>query len=863
MRKILLLLFLFGHFYTYGQLQEDFSDGDFTQNPNWVGDTDFFKVNAAGQLQSNGPAITGTALQLATRCQAVTGTTWTFEARLNLATSANNYADIYLMSDSANFKGSNSGYFVRLGGTPDEVSLFRKDAGASPVSVINGRDGTVEAAFDKIIKIKVTRDEQSRWALWLDVTGTGQHYREEGRAEDATYQSSAYLGVLVKYSAANSKGFFFDNFTVTDHSPPQIRNAQAINNLTLAVLFNEPVALTEAQAPGNYQLQHIGAPVAAVRDAGNPALVHLTFAQPIPAGLLILTVTGIIDLYQNQILASLTWSFAYTPPVVVNYRDVRINEVMADFNPTVGLPAAEFIELYNASTKTINLQGWYYADASSRSGTLPAFVLTPGSYVILCRAADTAAFRAYGNVVGLSAFPTLNDTGDEVQLYDNSGKRIDKINYTTDWYQDAGKAAGGWTLELINPLLTCAAAANWTASVDPRGGTPGKQNSVYNNIPDTQPPTLLKAALITENTIKLTFSESLDSLMARNPNAYTISPGLAVTAVTLLDPAFSEVRLTLSGSLQPRQVYQIAVRQVRDCAGNLINPEAQATVVLPEPAAIGDVVLNEVLFNPRSGGVDFVEIVNRSRKYIDLKGWQLGNIRSDSVAEVSNISADPLVIAPDQYLVLTTRPDIVQSHYPAANQSALFRMSRLPAFPDDRGTVRLFSENRKLIDQFSYEEEMHFKLLADVNGVSLERIQLQGDSSAANWHSAASTVGYATPGYKNSQYIERTPASQFFSIEPKLFTPDDDGEKDFTTINYLTGAAGYVTNITIYDANGREIKRLVKNELLAQNGFFRWDGLDERGRKVPVGYYILYIELFNLQGNVKAYKETVVVGAKF
>jgi hypothetical protein len=190
-------------------------------------------------------------------------------------------------------------------------------------------------------------------------------------------------------------------------------------------------------------------------------------------------------------------------------------------------------------------------------------------------------------------------------------------------------------------------------------------------------------------------------------------------------------------------------------------------------------------------------------------------------------------------------------------------MSRLPAYPDDQGTVLLLDGNRKMIDRFAYEATMHFKLLDDLNGVSLERIRLQGDSSAANWHSAASTVGYATPGYKNSQYFEQTPSSRFFSTEPKIFTPDDDGEKDFTTINYRTEATGYVTNITVYDANGREVKRLVKNELLGQNGFFQWDGLDEQGRKAPVGYYVLYIELFNLQGQVKAYKETVVVGARF
>ncbi|GEO05073.1 hypothetical protein AAE02nite_27370 [Adhaeribacter aerolatus] len=862
MGKILLLWFFLCHFYTYAQLQESFSDGDFTRNPTWLGDTDFFTVNAAGQLQSNGPAITGTELQLAANCQAVTGTTWEFYARLNLATSLGNYADVYLVSDSANFKGRNSGYFVRIGGTPDEVSLFRKDAGASPVYLINGRDGTIGASTNNVVRVKISRDINSRWILALDFSGTGQDYWEEGQALDATYQQSNFFGVQVKYSAANGQRFLFDDFTVTDNAPPLLRQVQVINNRTISVLFNEPVALPQAQETGNYHLQQVGSPVAAVRDLSNPALVHLTFNQTFSAGTHTLSLSGLTDLYGNRMVTSSASSFSYTPPVEVNYREVRINEVLADVSPGVGLPAAEFIELYNSSQKTINLQGWQFTDASNARGTLPAFVLTPGSYVLLCRAADTAVFRPYGKVLGLTVFPALNDSGDEVKLFDNTGKLIDKISYTTAWYRDTRKAEGGWSLELINPILTCAEASNWTVSTDPSGGTPGKQNAVFNNTPDTQPPALLKADLISSGRIKLTFSESLDSLSARNISSYTVSPGLNVTAATFTGTAYQEVVLSLAGNLQPRHVYEITVRQVRDCAGNILN-EAKATVVLPEPAVTGDVIINEVLFNPRSGGVDFLEIVNRSIKYIDLNGWQLGNIRPDSVADVSAITGEPLVIAPQQYLVLTTRPDLVQAHYPAANQLAFVKMNRLPGFSDDQGTVLLFDNSRKLIDRFAYHEEMHYKLLRDRNGVSLERIRLHGDSSAVNWHSAASTVGYATPGYKNSQYHEQTPASQFFTIDPEIFTPDEDGDKDFTTINYRTEAAGYITNITIFDAAGREVRRLVKNELLGQNGFFRWDGLDERGRKVPVGYYVLYIELFSLQGQVRTYKETVVVGAKF
>ncbi len=177
--------------------------------------------------------------------------------------------------------------------------------------------------------------------------------------------------------------------------------------------------------------------------------------------------------------------------------------------------------------------------------------------------------------------------------------------------------------------------------------------------------------------------------------------------------------------------------------------------------------------------------------------------------------------------------------------------------------MELLAPDKKVIDRFAYNEKMHFKLLDDVNGVSLERMKITGDSSAGNWHSAASTAGFATPGYKNSQYFEQVTASQLVVIEPKVFTPDGDGEKDFTTIQFQIPTAGNVLTITIYNANGFEIRRLIKNELLGAKSFFTWDGLDNQGRKAAIGTYVLLIELFDLSGKVKVYKETVVVGARF
>jgi hypothetical protein len=58
------------------------------------------------------------------------------------------------------------------------------------------------------------------------------------------------------------------------------------------------------------------------------------------------------------------------------------------------------------------------------------------------------------------------------------------------------------------------------------------------------------------------------------------------------------------------------------------------------------------------------------------------------------------------------------------------------------------------------------------------------------------------------------------------------------------------------------IRRLINNELLAIEGSFVWDGLNHNNQKAAMGIYLVYLELFDLQGNVKKYKKTCVVAGK-
>ena len=119
------------------QFTDDFTDGDFTNNPTWSGDAGLFTVTA-GELNSQNTGANN--YYLSTPSTLAANAQWDFFFNMQFGTSGANYVDVYLISDVADVTNPNDGYFVRIGGTPDEVSLY-KIVGGTPTILIDGPDG--------------------------------------------------------------------------------------------------------------------------------------------------------------------------------------------------------------------------------------------------------------------------------------------------------------------------------------------------------------------------------------------------------------------------------------------------------------------------------------------------------------------------------------------------------------------------------------------------------------------------------------------------------------------------------------------------------------------------------------------------
>lgn len=840
------------------QVTDDFSDGDLTNNPVWTPDAGANWTIDNARLRSNS-STTNSSFFITTPSTKALNAQWEFWMNLQFNTSSTNYVDVYLTSDQSNLlSATNSGYFVRIGGTPDEVSLYKMISG-TPTLLINGVDGITNST-NNTLRIKVIR-EGDLWTLERDALG-GTNYFLEGSVIDNSFNSNNFFGIRIQQSTA---GFFNRHFfdtiyageIILDTEAPILQQLQvtAINQLTLT--FNEKVTAVSAQNTLHYTaFNGFGNPASAQLQADEKTVL-LTYSQNFINGVTNqLTLSGVSDLFGNSITSFLQ-SFLFFQPLPIQYKEIIIMEIFADPLPQVGLPNAEFIELFNRGNNPVNLAELKLSDGSSISA-LAYNILLPGEYRIITATGNVSSFTSFGQTVAASNFPTLNNTGEALTLKTNTGQLVDSVNYNTDWYRDDDKLEGGWTLEMIDPNNICGEENNWSSSENPAGGTPGKINSVNANKPDLIGPRLLSAAIINPSEIVLTFDETLEKSLS--VNSFSISPTALITSLSFASISLREIKLKLNESLAERQLYTITISNLFDCAGNAIQENYNHfTFALPEVGEMGDLVINEILFNPYPGSVDFVEIFNVSGKFINLKNWLFANQDGNSIINKKVITTYDLIIAPKTYLVFTSNTKAVISLYPGSIETNFFQTT-LPSMNDDEGSIVLLQESQEGVDAFSYRDKFHNPLLKDDEGVSLERIAfLEPTQNPNNWRSANASVGFATPGYLNSNTRPDTNDGSSVVIVPEIFSPNRPGQ-DFAQINFQFDQSGYVANVSIADQQGRVIKRLANNETLGYQGFYRWDGDRDDGSKARIGYYFVWFEIYALDGTVKTYRKRVVIG---
>jgi len=545
--------------------------------------------------------------------------------------------------------------------------------------------------------------------------------------------------------------------------------------------------------------------------------------------------------------------------------DIIISEIFSDPTPVIGLPEAEYVELYNRSSTSINLINWAFADATSVKAIETDFELSPGSYVILTKSSNLDLFTSFGEVIGLSSFPSLNNGGDDLRLIDSQGELIHQVNYNNNWHE-TDKDGGGWSLEIIDPDNTCEEENNWSSSTDPLGGTPGKINSIDSDNKDETEPSILSVNIISGNQIEVKFSENLPEESLIMTDKYVIEDDddnpYNISNINICETNPNTcILIDLTEGIQEGIPLYLTASQLFDCAGNEISNEAftfiKAVAIQP-----GNILINEILFDPPEDAEDFIEVYNNSNTSLDLNTLKIADLAVYDEPVQLNLVVN--VLNPNEYVALTEDRQALIDYYNPPQEAKIVEVAQLPAFNKEEDLIVLLNETGEVIDSLTYHEDWHFSLLDDTDGVSLERIDIAKPSNfKTNWQSAAASVNYATPGYQNSQAFSIEPNNNMLiEVENTTVSPDSDGFEDFLIIKYKTGNPGWVGNIQIFDQRGRFVAHPTKNELLAESGLVKWDGLSENGERLALGIYIVYAEFFDLNGKVEKHKLPVIVAGK-
>lgn len=762
----LLILLCFGLCVQSGlraQLWDNFDDGNFSSNPIWTGTTENFIVNAQGQLQltDTDPVQTQSYLATESAMSSLDNREWRIWVKQSFAGSDNNHSRIYLSSNGNSFSytGNNSagvqGYYLKLGeaGSADVLRFYRDD-GTSTALIASGTT-LIASAFT--MRIRIIRDDAGNWIISSDNTG-GENFITETSFTETTYTTSSHFGIVCTYTGSNASGFYFDDIyagdVILDTTPPEVVSLNATSANSLDILMNENLDVASVQTLVNYSVSNgMGNPSFAILDGGNPALIHLSFNSSFtPNQAYTLTIQNLADESGNA-MSQQNINFTYHVFSEASYRDVIFNEILADPSPAVGLPEAEFVELFNAHPiATFNLNGWEFVNTNTVK-TLPEFNLAPGAFVILCDANNAALFEDYGDVIGIPSFVALANAADSLTLKKPNGEIIDVVSYKDSWFDTPSKKDGGWSLELINPDYPCQSSVNWRESQNPEGGTPGAINSVYDNTLDTTAPEVVSVEVLSLQSVRIVFSEEV-YVFPTSFSEWEITPDNHISAVELISE-LREVIIHLQNELVPPNSYQITIVGVGDCSGNIMDTEMISFTIAYQPEP-GDLAINEIMANPTPAlmmpAAEYVELRNNTSKLLDISSLKLNN--GNFVGQV--------LLEADSFVVVA---HLSNASFFANIPNVAF-MNSFPSLTNSGMLLELKNSSGIVFDSVNYSDTWYKDDSKKNGGWSLELINPYAPCSGSyNWRASGSALG-GTAGYENSVFDDspnsEAPKFQYF-----------------------------------------------------------------------------------------------------
>jgi hypothetical protein len=870
MNKVILLVLLMP-LPAFGQIMENFESGnlsDWIQSPEGHWNTDNSNpVSGRYSLHHfyDNPDAGSDRIGLPVRnLRPEKGTVkWEFILRYSYDPSSSNNWAIYLMSDSDPSSLQNgqsfSGYVVGVNqtGYDDTLRLWKVKGGIFTTVINSSINWQTGIGITDPVRISVERSETGEWKLNLFRMNQSLIGTSSGR--DSELFRHEWFVIFYRYTSTRDRLLWLDDLIIEgvfqeDSEPPEITGCLISGNNSLQVSFSEEVS-DGSLATANFELSP--GDKKAVRVTKKSSLViSIEFEEPfLNKSKNKLIISNLCDIFQN---CRSKCEFEFMP-VRADPGDVIISEIMADPLPAVSLPSREYIEIFNRTDFPFSLKNWTLSDGNTVCDLLERVIL-PRNYMILCQAQDTSLFSGFGEVMGLKSFPALTDDGKILYISDSASLLIHGIEYASDWYGNNLKTDGGWSLEIIDTDYPFFMEGNWHASRSKSGGSPGMINSISGKNPDRIFSGINNAFPSDSISISLRFSEPVFIPGNNIKNIETGGP--EAEKLVASDPLMRGYILYLKEPLQENMIYTIRIgNEISDFAGNVMQ-KSEYSFGIPEHARQGDILFNELLFNPFPGEPDFIEFFNCSEIVIDASELLLVSVNDKlrDTSSVNPVSDEKRCILPSDYFVITSDIEALLERFFSSDPDKVFEIRDLPSMPDDEGHLILYGPDLDKIDEVFYDENMHFSLLGGHEGISIEKIRTIGKSSdKSQWHSASEASGWGTPGAPNSVLSELEGENETIVLSSTRITPDNDGFEDFLVIDLNLKGNGNVVSVTVFNETGGFVKKITDNLLAGSTASIVWNGTADDENLVNTGIYIILINVFDDTGKILNWKKVCTV----
>jgi hypothetical protein len=308
----------------------------------------------------------------------------------------------------------------------------------------------------------------------------------------------------------------------------------------------------------------------------------------------------------------------------------------------------EYVELYNSNPWYQDISG-YALKCADMSYAFPAHTQIAGGAFLVIAAAPADVESVYGITNVLGPYTGSLKKSETLQLLDEQTNVLLTVPYSNLYPWPVGAAGEGHSIVLANPTYGEGDPRAWAIS-DTMGGSPGQmdgftpsplRNVVINEIlPHSENPAvpqfieLYNHSAVSNDISGCILTDDVTTNKFVVPNGTVIGPAGFIS--------FTQFNFTLNGAGETLYLIKPDGSRILDAVQFGAQADGVSYGRWPDGAddfyafttntpgtnnstiAIGDVVINELMYDPISGNDDdqYIELFNKGTNTINLNGWQ-------------------------------------------------------------------------------------------------------------------------------------------------------------------------------------------------------------------------------------------------